>query len=611
MNWQHFRAILWLHWRLRSNRRKRAGVGSAIIETIVSFVSIAAGGVTFLIGLFVGLWALREASAPVVMLVWDGFILAFLFVWQTELMTELQRSEVLSFDKFLHLPVSLSGVFLLNYVASFFSISVNLFLPAMTGLSIGLVFSKGPAMLLLFPMVAALFLMITALTYQFRGWLASLMENKRRRRNIVTVVTIVFVLAFQIPNLLTWMRVPSQANTKALQAETAKLDRLLATHQIDFAEYQQQTAAIYKKYGIRRQVPGTTGRQEVERIATIANKFIPPGWVAYGAMASLQGRPWPAILSMMGLTLIGSASLFRSYRTTMRLYTGHFTSQARVPAAVGARPDDLGRRRAAATFVEKSLPWVSEHASAIALSSFRSLTRAPEAKMMLLTPLIFTIVFGSIFLRSHSNPGEFGRPLMASGAMVLILFGLSQLAGNQFGLDRSGFRVWVLSPASRKDILLGKNIALLPFAVGLGSVATVVLQLVYPMRLIHFVGILVQMASMYLLFCILSNFLSMLAPMPFPSGAHRPARMTGMAILPHLAFMVLFPAIMGTTLIPLAIEFLLSFSGWGSRLPVYLPLALVELAVIAFLYWRILGLQGSLLQDREQRILEIVTSKVD
>ena len=52
-----------------------------------------------------------------------------------------------------------------------------MFVPAMLGLWLGLLISKGWAMLLLLPLLASFLLMVTALTYQFQGWLASLMSN--------------------------------------------------------------------------------------------------------------------------------------------------------------------------------------------------------------------------------------------------------------------------------------------------------------------------------------------------------------------------------------------------------------------------------------------------
>src|SRR5262245_50937102 len=204
--WEQFRAFLWLRWRIRRNRLKRASTGSVVIERIFAALAVFSAAAMFTFSFAIGFFVLSKTSAPVVMLVWDGAVVGFLLFWLVELVSELQRSEVLSLDKFLHLPVSLSGVFLMNYVSSFYSLNVTFFLPGMIGLAIGLLFSKGPIILLLFPLVAAFFLMVTAVTYQFRGWLASLMENKRRRRTIITCLTIAFALVFQIPNLLNFAR---------------------------------------------------------------------------------------------------------------------------------------------------------------------------------------------------------------------------------------------------------------------------------------------------------------------------------------------------------------------------------------------------------------------
>jgi ABC-2 type transport system permease protein len=606
MNWQQLQTFLWLRWRLRSNRMKRASTGSVIVERIFSFLAIFSAGVTFVVAFSVGLWVLPIASAAVVMLVWDALSAGFLLFWLLELVNELQRSEILSLEKFLHLPVSLSGVFLINYVASLYTFSVTLFLPAMIGLSIGLVFSKGLFMLSLFPLVAAFFLMVTALTHQLRGWLASLMENKRRRRTIITLLTMAVVLIFQIPNLLNFGRFsgrPSIETSRLIQEETSKLDRQLASHEIDHVEYDRQSDLIFAKYGVNKPRPGAERLQEAERYARTVNMIIPVGWLPYGALTSVEGRVLPSILAAFGLALIGTASLKRSYGTTMRLYMGTFSS--RKPRQVTAEIRKEKIVAGPAVFLEKQIPWISEHASAITLACFRSLTRAPEAKMMLLTPMIFTLVFGSTFLRVHSNPTEFMRPIMAAALMGMILLGLSQLAGNQFGFDRNGFRVFVLAGAPRKDILLGKNLALLPFALGLGTIGTVVLQFAYPMRLDHFLAAMVQMISMYLIFSFVLNFLSMLAPVVLASGSLKPAQPKGMSILIHLLFFFfLLPTSLGITLIPLGIEFLFP------SLPVYLLLTLAEFLVIDYLYDHALGLQARILQSREQKILEIVTARV-
>ena len=58
------------------------------------------------------------------------------------------------------------------------------------------------------------------------------------------------------------------------------------------------------------------------------------------------------------------------------------------------------------------------------------------------------------------------RPLVAIGGMAFVLLGVVQMMANQFGFDRDGFRVFVLSAAPRRDILLGKNLAFAPLAAG-------------------------------------------------------------------------------------------------------------------------------------------------
>ncbi len=601
MNWQHLRAFLWLHVRLRRNQMRRSGPAALITEAVISVMSVLVAGSMFLLGLLLGVLVLSKAPAALVMWVWDGYIVAFVFFWLTELLLQLQRGDILSFDKFLHLPMLPSGLFLINYIASFSCVSVNAFLPAMIGLSIGLVFSKGASMLVLFPVVIAFFVMVMAVTYQFRGWLASLMENKRRRRNIIAIATMVFVLITQLPSILVWTSRPGRQTETAIREETSKLDRLLAAHQIDPDEYKQRTDAIYKKYGTRRAQPGQA-RQDMLGMATTLNRFVPLGWPAYAAMNAVEATLLPSLLVTLGMGLIGTFSLIRSYRTTLRLYTGGFTSSH--PAPRTAARETV---RVSVALLEKRLPWISEHASAIAMCGLRSMTRAPEAKMMLLTPVSFVAIFGVIFRRVGSNPTEILRPLLASGAMVMTLLGMVQLAGNLFGLDRSGFRAFVLTPASRRDILLGKNLSLLPFAVGFGIVGAVVIQLMYPMPMDYFLAVVIQTVPMYLAFCIQHNFVSLLAPVALPPGSLRMGKPKGVAILFHLATLALFPVVTGATLIPLGVEFLFHSSRW----PIYLSLALIEVLVVVYFYSRLVSVQGLLLQNREQKILEIVTAKTD
>ena len=202
MNLSHLRAFCWLRWRLFVNQLAKGGLANKVLLAILAVMAVG-GSVVFFIGFFaIGLlvFALPDVPPSILMFAWDGLAVSFLFFWSVGLMTELQRSEAFSLDKFLHLPVSPSGAFVFNYLSSLMSVNLLIFMPAMVGFALGLAFSKGPAMLLLLFLVAAFFLMVTALTYQFQGWLATLMVNKRRRRTIIGIVTVVFLLVTQAPN---------------------------------------------------------------------------------------------------------------------------------------------------------------------------------------------------------------------------------------------------------------------------------------------------------------------------------------------------------------------------------------------------------------------------
>jgi hypothetical protein len=616
VNWRHFQAFLWLRWRLRVNQFKRGGLVNALILAF-----LGAGAALVAIGLligsfFVGLLALREVSPGVILLVWDGLVVAFLCFWLTGLLVELQRPESLSLDRFLHLPVSLTGAFLINYLSSLFSVALLVCLPAMIGLALGMVFARGPALLLLFPLLAAFLLMVTALTYQFQGWLAALMANKRRRRTIMVVVTMVFVLLSQLPNLINILRPwkGTVQNQPAAQQspEEVELERRLASGQISFQQFQQRRREIEEQTVIRRQETEQRQLQEAERTASLISLVLPPGWPPLGVAALAEGSVLPALLGMFGLSFIGALSLWRSYRTTVLLYTGAFTSGRKAAPAV--RSVVAGPTAAAMPpgLLEKELPWLSERAAAIALAGFRSLTRAPEAKMVLLTPLIMVIVFGGMLLRKPFTLPEPARPLIAYGAMSIILLSLIQLVGNQFGFDRSGFRVFVLCAASRDDILLGKNLAVAPLAIGLGTLLVALLQVVYPLRVDLFLAALVQQVSMFVLFVMLANLLAILAPTPIAAGSLKPTNPRGIPMLFHFLFVILFPVALSPTLLPLGIEVLVNqLTQTPNGMPICLALSVLECAGILYLYrWVLVG-EGALLQAREQKILEVVASRAE
>src|SRR5208283_903105 len=111
-------------------------------------------------------------------------------------------------------------------------------------------------------------------------------------------------------------------------------------------------------------------------------------------------------------------------------------------------------------FLERTLPFVPEQSAALALATLQSLLRAPEVKMAWGTSLIVTLIVGfTFFFRSTPTLPDVAKPFIATGSVVFPIFFLAQFFGNLFGFDRDGFRSLMLSPADRRLILLGKNLA--------------------------------------------------------------------------------------------------------------------------------------------------------
>lgn len=602
MNWAHLEAFVWLRWRLGVNQLRRSGAGGAAVATIFTALMVAGGVLGLFIGFAVGFFPLRTASPRAVMVIWDGAIVGFLFFWMVGLISELQRSDALSLDRFLHLPVSPAGAFLINYLGSSVSLSLILFLPAMVGLAAGLALSRGPGMLVLFPLIAAFFLMITAVTYQFRGWLARMMVNPRRRRTILAVLPLLFVFIIQLPNLVGNLS-PGTRERRAARAEARRvieaLDRELAAGRITREEYEARRP-------VRTGADPDAGYDLTRRVNMVA----PPGWLAYGAEAAAERRPWPPLAGMFGMALIGALSLRRAYGTTLRLYTGGFGTRRlpSPPPATPAVPSDGGGPAAGfGTFIETRLPWISDRASAVAMAGLRSWMRAPELKMMLLTPLIVLVVFTGM-IQNDSIDGLL-RALSVTGVVAFMLvFGMIGPVGNQFAFDRDGFRAFVLSPIPRRDVLIGKNLSVVPYAVLVTIVVVAASQWFSPVRIDHLVAILVQTLTMYLVVCVAANLLSIVGPLALRPGSGRPAPRQGLRSLYPMLFMLLIPLPLGLTLLPLGIEFLLGLTERFAWFPAYLVFGAVQAVVTVWLYRIALDRQGDLLQRREQQILEIVAS---
>jgi hypothetical protein len=584
MNLEHFGAFVWLRWRMRRNQMRRGGTLNAVFVSILSVLGILFGLGAFVGLLLFGIYIDRTHISP--MHVFDALIVGFIFSWVIGLLSDLQRSEVLTLSKFLHLPVSLGGAFFINYLSTLASLTLMIFLPIILGFAIGLLLAKGPALLLIFPALLALLFMVTALTHQFQGWLASMMTNPRRRRMVVGVITITMVGLGQSFNLAHWFF----GSGKNKQAPAA---------------FRQVETSKNAPAGGNSNVLS----KETEGSLELMNQVLPFLWPARAARDLTQGKILFALLATIGLASVGTASLWRSYRTTVRLYTGDFTSGKTTDLSAPAKV--ASPAKVSAAFVERTLPWISEHAAAIAFASFRSLMRAPEVRLMLIAPMVVVLMFSIGIVRGAANLPDGFRPLLVFGGMAAVILSLSQLTANQFGFDRNGFRVFVLCPARRRDILLGKNLAVVPLALPFALILAVVCQVVHPLRFDRFLAFVPQALMLYLLYSIQANCISIIAPLAISPGSMKATNVKLLPVLLHIVSFFLLPLLIAPVLIPFGAESVIQGFGWGETLPISLFLSLLLCPVVMGLYYLVLTLQGAWLQAREKTILDVVTSKIE
>jgi ABC-2 type transport system permease protein len=582
MNWSQFRTIIWLRWRLSRNQWSRGGRLNAILTIIIVVIGLGIGFIGGIVGLLSGIFALSKAPPPVMLIVWDLIFGVFLFMWLAGIVSEIQRSETIDISRLLHLPISLRNVFVINYLASHLTASIILFLPGMLGLSLGLILGGRGLMILMFPLVLGIIFMVTSWTYCLRGWLVTLMMNKRRRRTIIAGVTFAFILLSQLPYIL---------------------GNLADDH--------------------NRHRPKTNGSVQTEQQAPeqsrgddelvipdgilLAHKAVPFLWVGNGAMSLATGNIWPAVLCAAGGFGIGTLGLRRAYRSTIRFYQGQ-TVVRRSKRKPKAEKLAVKNRN----LIERQLPGVPEEAAASALAFFRCLMRAPEVKMILGTNFIMLLIFGiMIFIRHSAKIGDNFRPFIATGAVAFMFLSLSQLMFNLFGFDRSGFRQLVLLPTPRKQILLGKNLAFLPVAAGIGAIFLLIVKIAMGISFVIVIAAGLQLLAAFLLLSMVGNLISVLVPYRVAPGSLKPTKSSTKTSILIFVSRMFFPMFMAPIFFPPAMGLLLAGVGWLPVAPVNLFFSAVLFVLLAFFYLLSLGPLGELLQRREKQILEVVTKEIE
>jgi hypothetical protein len=586
MNWQQLQAILWLRFRLSYNQLSRGNPLNAVVSMLSVIAGLGLAVVATVGGFTLGWTYLATASPRSVLLALDAFALVFLFAWTIGLLVELQKSETLDMSRMLHLPVSLRQLFLLNYAASLLTPSMVITAPALVAMALGASVGGRPGFLVLIPLGLGFLLMISAWTACLRGWLASLMVNARRRRSIVATFTLLMVILAQGPNL--YLNVFRRHAAQAGHRRHGGTDW-------DAAEW----------------VDGPTG--------TLVHQVVPIFWLGAGARGVAEGSVLPGLAGATGCGLLGYLGLRRAYRGALRFYTGATTgvgskSGSKVPPAPA--PAANGTPAAAPSpgthWMERTLPGVPDDASALALACLRSLLRAPETRLLLLSPL-FALGFVVLMISQagrQSMPPELTL-LIPTIVMTLLFLSSMQLLTNQFGFDRSGFRTMLLLPTPRDRILLGKNLSFAPLILGPGLVLLAVLPLFITVQVTAWIAAVLQLGALFLILCTLGNVCSIMLPFRVNPGSLKPTKQPAMTMFLVALLHMVFPLICLPVYIPPVAQLLLLRFRPALHLPVSLMLSIPLLAVAVAGYALSLRPLARWLQAREKQVLMAVTQEVE
>src|SRR5690606_8960163 len=153
---------------------------------------------------------------------------------------------------------------------------------------------------------------------------------------------------------------------------------------------------------------------------------------------------------------------------------------------------------------------------------------------------------------------EYGRAVWALGlAVAIMLMTMIHFIGNQFAYDRDAFRSFMLSSASRRDVLLGKNLSLFPISFAFMLLAILGYHWFFPLRIDHFAAVLMQTISVYFVYCLLGNLLSIYAPVAVRPTNGMPLPGQGAKMILQMLMIIVFAIPLSGVFIPLGIGYAL------------------------------------------------------
>jgi ABC-2 type transport system permease protein len=334
-----------------------------------------------------------------------------------------------------------------------------------------------------------------------------------------------------------------------------------------------------------------------------ATRWTPPGAAADALARGLFGGDAGALtVSILTLGAYALVCMLLAYRVARRTALGNgggrSKRKAREPQA--SAPDALR----AEGYAGWQLPFVSQEFSALFEKEVRYAMRNAQLRVIAVMAVVLTVVLrlgpaGAGSRRMWGGLTPYAEGAGAVFSVIYIFMLVSPISTNLFGYDGAGMRALVLSPVSRRTMLLAKNaavtlISLLLVVLGVGVGGFFLGDLTAPVLLFALLAFVTSAA----LFAPFGNWLSLQFPKRVQFGKRmNRSGVAGLFLVP-LFFLLLVPPAVSVAAAHFA----------GSYLVRYVILAAFALLSVG-LYALLLPRQGRSLERRELEVLEAVTGR--
>lgn len=334
-------------------------------------------------------------------------------------------------------------------------------------------------------------------------------------------------------------------------------------------------------------------------------RWTPPGAAAYALAHGLFAGDVSALgLSILTLVAYAVACVLLAYRVARRTALGASGGGGAKRAA--PRATAVSSVAAARETVDAGwqLPFASQEFSALFEKEIRYALRNPQLRVIALMAVALTMLLrmgpaGTVGQRIWGSMTPYAEGTGTVFGVIYVFMLLSPVSTNLFGYDGAGMRALVLSPASRRTMLLAKNaavtlISLLLAAVGVCAGGLIIGDLSPTVLLFAALSFLTTAA----LCAPFGNWMSLQFPKRVEFGKRmNRSGVAGLMLMP-LFFVLLLPPAVAIAAAHFA----------GSSVVKYVILAAFALLSVG-LYALTLPRQGRSLERRELEILEAVTGR--